>query len=379
MPLMAYGDGSLFERKSGPRKGWWVKRYPGLGSASWPHRPTRAQVDAKRIELSRSSQSLPATDTETVAEYLSRWLRDGLPEAKPRTVRGYRTIVELHIVPVLGPRALSELSPPDVQRFVNDVSATRSARTALHILACLRAALSCAVRWGVLRANPADHVRAPHVPHKEPVILSPEQTRTLLAQVRGDPLEALYVLAAMTGMRQAEILGLRWAAVNLTARTLSVEAALWWRPVTRAKPTDPAREPVLIEPKTERSRRTIHLPDRALVALKKHRKAQMGKRREVDAGLVFTQPGGTALEPSAVYRALRRHLAAAKLPLITFHALRHGTASMLLADGMPVGQVSELLGHANPTVTWNIYGHQLDKARRETADRMGTLLGEGIG
>lgn len=375
MPTMAYGEGSCFQRKTGPRAGTWVKRFRIDGrviSASWPQKPTRAMVEAKRLELSRSSQSLPATSAESVAVFLERWLRDGLPEAKPRTVRGYRVIVEQHINPAIGTRALSQLSPPDVQRFVNGLSAPGelSERTVVHILACLRAALSCAVRWGVLSANPCDHIRSPRVSRSEPVILSPEQTRTLLVHVKGDPLEALYVLAAMTGMRQGEILGLRWSSVNLSTGTLTVESALWWRP------TGKGREPVLVEPKTERSRRTIHLPVRVVRALTEHRKRQLQQRREVDAGLVFTRPTGTALEPSSVYRGLRRHLAEAKLPVVRFHDLRHGTASMLLADGMPVGQVSELLGHANPTVTWNIYGHQLDKARRETAERMGKLLEE---
>lgn len=398
-----YGSGSLFQRRSGPRAGHWVKRYKIDGrtvSASWPHKPTRAQLAAKRRELSQSSRLLPETESETVAAYLERWLRDGLPDAKPRTVRGYHIIVDRHIVPRLGAELLSELSPPDVQRFVNGLQT--SPRTALHILACLRSALSQAVRWGVLRSNPCDHIKGPRVAHSEHHILSPEQTRNLLVQVRDDPLEALYVLAAMTGMRQGEILGLRWQAVNLTAGTLSVETSLWWRPVEHrddgraglvrgrgdngdhahhlrvsTRPSSPyRREPVLVEPKTERSRRTIHLPDRVLAALTKHRKREMQQRKEVDAGLVFTQRHGTALEPSSVYRALKRHLKAAKLPDVRFHDLRHSAASMLLADGMPVGQVSELLGHANPTVTWNIYGHQLEKARKETAERISALIGE---
>lgn len=385
MPLVTYRlAGKPFQRKTGPRRGWWIQRYRIDGSvraASWQKPPTRAQIDAEGERL-RSSQSLPATSGESIAVYLDRWLRDGLPDAKDRTIRGYRTIVEGRLVPELGRVALSALQPAAVQRFVNRVSASGAApRTVVHVLACLRAAMSQAVRWGLLDRNPCDHIKSPRIPHSEPQILSPEQTRALLVQVKGDPLEALYVLAAMTGMRQGEILGLRWSAVNLTAGTLSVERTLWWEPDPEAKAAGRkiTRKPTLVDPKTERSRRTIHLPARVVTALTDHRKREMQTRKEVDAGLVFCRPTGTALEPGAAYRGLRRHLAAAKLPIVRFHDLRHGMASLHLADGMPVSQVSELLGHANASVTLNIYGHVLENARRETAERTERLLGEGVG
>lgn len=362
MARQPYGTGSLFERKTGPRAGWWTKRYRIDGrviSASWDHKPTRAELTAKLAEL--SSTSRPRPPGESVAAYLSRWLRDGTSHLRERTVRGYRVLVLRSIAPTLGPVPLHELSAPDVQRWVN-AGASRNA------LACLRAALSEAVRWGVIPVNPARAVRPLPVRRKQPTVLSPDEMRNLLAQVKDDPLEALFTLAAFTGMRQGEILGLRWQDVSLTNGSLTVSRSLWWMPSPNG-----GRQPVLTEPKTERSRRRIALHPQVVEALRKHQKAQMLASKD---GLVFTRPDGTALEPSSVYRALRRHQAAAGVPVTTFHAIRHAAASMLIASGWDIAAVSELLGHSSTYTTLAIYTHSIEKRRRETMERMGSLLSE---
>lgn len=262
---------------------------------------------------------------------------------------------------------MSELSALDVQRWLNRLSSKRlRPRSVLHAFACLRAALSQAVRWGLLDRNVATLVRGPRVPQSEPRTLSPEETRRFLAQVKGDPLEPLYVLAAMTGMRQGEVLGLRWQ--DIQGETLTVNASLWWRP------GKDGREPVLTLPKTTRSRRTLHLQPELVAMLRDHRKRQLETRREVDDALVFTDSHGVALQPTTVLHRMRKHLQAAGLPPVRFHALRHGAASMLLAAGVPVNLVSEMLGHSNASTTLNIYGHVLESAKREVAAQMGKLL-----
>lgn len=359
MPDVTYGQGSLSQRQTGRHAGRWEYRLTVNGvrrTATWQKEPTRRQIAAK---IAAWSGSQSPSDGITVAEYLGRWLRDGLPRARPRTVQRYRYIVEHHIVPVLGDLPLADLSPLDVQRWVNGLEAVQR-----HALMCLRAALSRAVAWNLSDRNPAQYVQLPTLDHKPSRILSPDQMRTLIEQVRGDPLEALWLLAIFTGMRQGEILGLRWQDVFLAGSSLTVNTSLWWRPGKNG------REPVLTIPKTARSQRTISLHPAVVEALREHQKREMFTSKD---GLVFHR-NGIALEPSSVYRALHRHLKAANLPTITFHQIRHSAASMLLASGMDVTAVSDLLGHATPYVTLAVYSHTIEKRRSEVSDRMGTLL-----
>lgn len=367
---MAYGDGTLLQRKSGPRKGEWIKRYRGADgrwhATSWKSKPTRAMVTERLTELSRSSPRPPG---DTLGEFLDRWLRDGTSHLRARTARGYRTLVDGSIGPSLGGYDLRTLATPDVQRWVNTGASA-------HALAVLRAALSEAVRWGLIPSNPARGVRLPKRERRTPTVLTPEQARKLLEQVRDDPLEALYVVAVYTGMRQGEVLGLRWQDVSLTKATLTVSASLWWMPDPNApKGAKNTRRPVLTEPKTERSRRRITLAEPVVEALRKHQRRQRFTAKD---GLVFTQPDGTALQPWAVYDALRAHEKAAGVPLTTFHALRHSAATSLIAAGVPVPLVSDMLGHSTVNTTLSIYRHVVEENASVTADAMAALLGESV-
>lgn len=352
-----WGSGSLYEIKTGRRAGAWVKRYRDASgqwrTTSWKQRPTRSQVNTRLAELSNTSRRPP--DGESLTAYLDRWLRDGTGHLRERTAGWYRYHVVNHIAPRLGDVPLLRLDPPRIQQWVNDGATVKS-------LATLRAALSEAVRWGLIAQNPARLVRPPKAERRTPAILTPEQTRKLLAAASGD---ALLTLAIFTGMRQGEILGLRWQDVDLSGATLSVNRSLWWMP-SRA-----GRVPVLTEPKTSRSRRTIALAPVVVAALERH--MQNSAPNSVD-GLVFTKPDGTAMEPSSVYRMLRRLERTAGVPLTTFHALRHSAASMLLESGMDVTAVSALLGHSTPYTTLAIYSHPAERGREKIAERMAEML-----
>lgn len=354
-----YGEGSLRQRgPNGAHPNRWEFRRTVDGrrrTATWDRKPTRAMIAAKIGEWSNTS-ALPS-DAVTVADLLDRWLRDGTTDLRARTVRGYRDHAR-GISAALGDVPLVSLSTPRIQRWVNE-GATR------HDFTALRAALGVALTWGLITRNPAVGVRLPKREKYEPVILSPDETRKLLAQVKGDRLEALFVLAAFTGMRSGEMLGLRWRDVDLEAGRLDVRTSLWW------KPTPKGSVPVLTEPKTKRSQRTITLHPKVIEALTEHRRLHLLESKD---GLVFTQVTGHALWPGQLWQALRKHEKAAGVPLTNVHALRHGCASMLLESGWDVMAVSDLLGHSSPTVTMAIYAHSIEKRRAETAQRMGELL-----
>jgi integrase len=221
--------------------------------------------------------------------------------------------------------------------------------------------------------TPADAVQPPSPKRPEIQPLSPEQANLLMDAATGDRLQALYVLAIMTGMRQGELLGLRWGDVDLAGGRLEVRHTL-----QRLK-----GEWSLVEPKTGRSRRTIRLAPTVLQALKTHRARQAEERLAIgpawqDHGLVFTREDGSPLDSRALARQMRALLTRSGLPRIRFHDLRHTAGTSLIAEGIPLVMVKDLLGHSTIAITADIYSHVLPPHQEQVADRMEQLYGRAV-
>lgn len=227
-----------------------------------------------------------------------------------------------------------------------------SPRTVNYTRSVLRAALSRALKWGLVARNVAMLVDPP--PSRRPEIrpLSLDQARDFLKNIEGHRLEALFSVALAVGLRQGEILALRWPDVDLENGLIHVRHSLQkverqWR---------------LLEPKTERSRRTIPLAAVSIEALRRHRYCQTIER-EVNEGkwedwdLVFPSSRGTPLDGSNVTHELQRILAVAGLPRQRFHDLRHFCASLLIAQDVSMRVVMEILGHSQITLTMDTYSH----------------------
>jgi integrase len=197
-------------------------------------------------------------------------------------------------------------------------------------------------------------VQAPSPKRPEIRPLTQDQANALLDTAAGDRLEALYRLAIMTGMRQGELLGLQWADVDWNASRLEVRHTL-----VRLK-----GEWTLAEPKSGRSQRSIKLAPTVLQALRSHRAGQNAERLAIgrawqDRDLVFTHEDGSPLDARALARHLRKLLATAGLPRSRFHDLRHTAGTSLIADGIPLVMVKDLLGHSTIAITADIYSHVL--------------------
>jgi len=182
---------------------------------------------------------------------------------------------------------------------------------------------------------------------------------------------ALVALATTTGLRQVELLGLEWRDIDWDASTLTVRRSL-------ALAWGGGRE--LAETKTGRSRRTVHIPELALEALRREQREQLaaklaaGDAWQDQAGLVFTDSIGRPLYRTAVHRAFHQLLEAAGVPSIPFHGLRHSAATALLAAGVPLRVVSDVLGHAGITITADFYAHVERSLRRDAAEAMDRTL-----
>jgi integrase len=200
--------------------------------------------------------------------------------------------------------------------------------------------------------------------------LAPVEVKKLLGVIQEDRLAALYTVALAVGLRQGEALGLRWQDVNLEAGTLSVVTSL-----QRLE-----GQPVLAEPKTDKSRRTIKLPDVCIAALQAHREKQtlerafMGEEWKDEWNLVFVEDDGSPLSRYAVTRRFQRILADSGIPKRRFHDLRHTCATLLLAQGVPLRVVQETLGHSLFSTTADIYSHVLPVLMADAAAKMDAAL-----
>jgi integrase len=336
---------------------------------------TRAEATKKLNKaLAEKEKGLPvAIPKQTMTQFLTRWLDEAVATSvRPRTATRYHEIVRLHILPTLGRTTLIKLSPQDLQAlYAAKLAGGLAPRTVGHIHRVLHKALGQAVRWGLVVRNIVDAVDPPKVNRAEMRALNAEQARRLLVAAEGDPLEALYVLALTTGMRQGELLGLHWGDFDLEAGTIQVR-----RTIGRVR----GRGFVESEPKSASGRRQITLAPSAVEALRRHWDRQFTERLGAEAlpgsdSLVFCNGLGRPIEPqNLLYRSFRRLLKRAGLPLIRFHDLRHSAASLLLSMGTHPKVVQELLGHSQISLTLDTYSHVLPGLQGDAVAKLDALL-----
>ena len=368
-------EGSISKRKDGR---WQARVQLGYEAGRRRRKSfygrTRREVQEKLARALRDLQQgvpVAADARQTVEQYLRRWLAETVrPTVRPRTCTTYEMWARVHLIPELGHIPLAQLSPQQVQAMLNGkVRSGLAPRSVHHLRAVLRAALNHAMRWGLVQRNVGTLVDLPRVPRYEVQVMTPEQARGFLDAVRGDRLEALYTIALALGLRQGEALGLQWDDIDLHAGMLTVRHSL----------QRIGGHLQLVEPKTDRSRRTIPMPTAIVTAVRAHRTRQLEERlwagsRWHESSYVFTTRIGTPLDGSNVTHRLQATLAAAGLPRQRFHDLRHACASLLMALGVPARVVMETLGHSQISLTMNTYSHVIPSLQRDAADRMQELL-----
>jgi integrase len=192
-----------------------------------------------------------------------------------------------------------------------------------------------------------------------------------------DPLYPAVVLAATTGLRRGEVLGLRWADVDLDRGRAAIRQTLG---AVRDPDADSGtHRPTFGTPKTSRGERTVPLPAQTVAALRAHRKRQLQERLVVgpdytDQGLVFAEPDGNPIHPDRFARQFRARLAAADVPAIRFHDLRHTWATLALQAGVHPKVVQEVLGHSSIAITLGTYSHVIPSMQEQAADTVAALV-----
>jgi len=330
---------------------------------------TKREVLAKLADLQREIKAGTITTgpDQTVEEWLNTW-HTGLEATgrlKDSTIRNYRNVIDFYIAPQVGKIKLVNLTAEDVDRMTADLAkAGKSTNTQRLARTVLRRAIGQAERRGYVSRNVVALTDGVAVKVNENVPLVPEQAKAVLALVANDSSQwlALYTLALHHGLREGELIGLRWKDTDLDAATLTVTGT--FDPVSR-KRTDP---------KSESSRRTITLTPEGIEALRIHRMEQDLRGRQGSDGLVFTSRQGTALFATTIRRHWRETLDALELPQIRFHDIRHSCATILLDAGESLERVSKLLGHSSIRITADVYGYVSPEATKSSADIMSKAL-----
>jgi integrase len=241
-----------------------------------------------------------------------------------------------------------------------------------RIHATLRSALNSATQRSLIPYNPALHVELERVRYAERPVWEAHHVAHFLDAIKDDPLMPMLHLITYRGLRRGEAIGLRWADVDLDDGHLRV----------RQQIVQLGHRTLVGPPKSDRSVRTVTLDVATVAVLRLQRRRQAAQRLTAgpdweDTGLVFTRPDGRALDPGYVTkRFVALAHATGNLPGIRLHDLRHTSASLGLASGETLKEVSDRLGHSGIGITADIYSHVTTTMAKDSADKIARLISE---
>jgi len=357
------GEGNIRFRKD---KGLWVAEFtyaPGkkLSKYAKTQKVVRDWLEEQK-RLARNG--LIVGDRKlTFGEFLQRWYEDvAKHNLRPATLSSHASTMRRHILPALGDVTLSKLAPAHIQSFYSQkLKEGLAKKTIKYMHTIIHQALAQALKWGLVARNVSEAVELPAGHAHRVDALTKAQVNQLLKALEGDRLYPFYVLLVSTGLRKGEALALTLDCLDLEQGVLRVEKTLNFIS---------GQGLVIGQPKSERSRRKVALPDFTRKVLAEHL-----AHRPVESAYVFCTSRGTPYGPRNVLHHFKAVLRKAGLPQsIRIHDLRHTFVSYQLAAGTPASDVQKIAGHASFSTTVDIYGHLMDHAHRESAKKMDSLF-----
>jgi integrase len=291
-----------------------------------------------------------------------RRLRDGGKEPTSRQV-ATATGATIHVARKALPRFRSGWVPPGRTTGLEP-------KTVRNVHVMLHKALADAVAWGYVAENVAERARPPKVSRRPPTVWTPAQLRRFLQAAADDRFYPAYVLAATTGLRRAELCGLRWSAVDLQTSTVTVQAS------TRVVVNGQAQDS---DGKTGNALRLLSI-DRITAEVLSQWRSEQGSERAFferdyqDTDRVFTWEDGRPVHPDVLRQRFNRLSGRCGLPHIRLHDLRHSYSTAALKAGVNPKIVSQRLGHASVGFTLTVYSHALPGYDREAADVLAALI-----
>lgn len=334
------------------------------------------QKDAKdwerEIIQSYKTGELNINKSMSVGEYLDYWYDTYvLANTKYNTQRRYRTLINC-IKEHLGHIKLDHLKTPHVDRFYADLKLEEDSKgnrrysngTILKVHRLFHQAIEKAIAWNLLIKNPVKYATKPQDDNRNMEVWNLKQVDYFLENIKDAEIYNVYyptLIAVYTGLRVGEVAALKWENVNLREGSLMVK----YNAVEKK-----GEGVILEEPKTEKSKDKVMLPDvltKELKALKReHKKHKL--EHGIDLNFVCCWPDGRPLRPTYISKAFKYHVERLNMPYITFHGLRHTHASILFELGASSQEISKRLRHSRVSTTDDIYIHLKEDTKKSTAD-----------
>lgn len=375
----AHGEGSIHLRSDGR---WAGVLDLGTGPDGKRRRrtvygSTKKEVSEKLAALRGQAQAgeLPAAGRLTVAQWFDEWLRY-VRARRPRTYTGYESYIRLYWRDAIGHLQLKSLTPSIIRQHLEHLRThpgrkgrPLSQRTLAHAYNVLRNCLNEAVQMEKLARNPVLKVKAPTVDKKPLMVWGWEQVQAFLAHLDGHRLQPLYAAGFFTGLRQEELLALRWQDLDLDRGLLFVRQTINWR----------VDNPPTFEPtKNHRSMRPVTLPGVLVTVLRRHRQAQLEEKlrsRPIwqESDLLFTMEDGRPVREDHMTKFLQRTARQAGLPPLDSRRLRHTHGTLLLELGVPDKAAAERLGHTSVRMFQDIYSQVRPQLAEGVADKLDAL------
>lgn len=416
-----HNEGTIRQRSDGT----WEARYSdGKKSNGTPKRPSiygkeRRDV-ARQLTSVLNSMNIGEyiePSKMTVGEWLDKWFKDYvLPTKRPSTSKGYDDIIKLHLKPHLGHRLMRELRTDHVQEMINTIqekipkkSLTQianlekklesakledkqhfamkieklrqdriSPRTINHIMVMFGTSLTQAMKNGIIIKNIAKLAEKPKIEETEIEFFTFDEQKQFLSHTSSHRFGFAYEFCLATGLRQSELIGLRWEDYDEFRGTIRVRNTLMRQRNFSGEGTN---KTAMVEgkPKTKKSNREIPLPGKIVEKLKLHREKQDDERKEAgtawkESGLIFTSEIGTNIEPRKFNLVFHRILKSAGLSIRGIHSLRHSFSTRAIEAGFDIKTLSELLGHEDVSTTLNLYVHSSDDEKKKHMQKMNALF-----
>jgi len=368
--------------RSKGKNSWQLQIYTGVGPDGNAKRYFETVRGRKGDAQKRLTELLSSLDKGvlipvgrlTVAEHLHQWLEGYVKtNCSQRTYDGYQSIIETHLIPALGSIQLKHLHPQAIQSYYGKSCEKLSARTVHHQHRVLSQSLKYAVRQGYLGRNPAELVDPPSPRKKTMRTLTPFEVEVLFDRAADSYYYPVFYTAVSSGLRQAELLGLRWRDIDLDMLSISVSQVLYKRRgVCQFK-----------EPKTSHSRRRVAMTPKLALFLREYKEQReslslhLGKLLSLD-DLVFANIEGKPLDPGVLSHTFHRIAIQAGLKDVHFHTLRHTFASLMLLRGAKPKVISEALGHASVAFTMDCYSHIIEGMQEDAMALLDEVLPVGV-
>jgi integrase len=376
------GTGSIRQRGDTYTAYWWTLNASGKRiqrSKGGFQTKKAAQVHLNNVLSKVQSGEWKPDQPLTVRQLLvEHWLPSQMSRnRRPATLSQNRFVVNKWLVPYLGDHRASALTPGHVQAFVDTLRGSKSLsgrrglspRSIQLAVGTLKSAYKYAVESELINRNPIANVRRPALQNRAMTSWNETQARKFLTQTHSDAFAAAWALLLTRGLRRGELCGLRWEAIDLDAGTATIVHTLV---VVDGKVQTST-------PKTSSGRRSIPLDASLISLLTAHRKRQAQDRLRAgsawsDTGYVFADQIGRPISPEVISDRFDRLVRVSGLPRIRLHDTRHTAASLMLASGVSVKVVQEMLGHSSPAITLAIYAHTTPSMAREAGEALSSAL-----